>query len=103
MHLAVDTKSELPMAIEVTPAHINDGDVAPQLIEQVKSCTNSKIDFLIMDGVYDQLKNYESAKNIGAQAIIPLNLRNENDSRRNCLQWNPTLFYGVRNDLLGSQ
>ncbi|MEK4874077.1 transposase [Bacillus sp. FSL W8-0102] len=79
MHLSVDTKSELPMAIEVTPAHINDGDVAPQLIEQVKSCTNSKIDFLIMDGGYDQLKNYESAKNIGAQAIIPLNLRNEKE------------------------
>jgi transposase, IS5 family len=79
MHLSVDTKSELPMAIEVTPAHMNDGDVAPQLIEQVNQCVKTKIEYLIMDAGYDQLKNYESAKNIGAQAIIPLNLRNEKE------------------------
>jgi len=79
MHLSVDTASELPMAIKVTPAHVNDGEVAPELIEQVAERTKSKIEFLIMDGGYDQLKNYESAKNIGAQAIIPLNLRNEKE------------------------
>lgn len=32
MHLAVDTFSELPIAVEVTPAHVNDGDVAPDLM-----------------------------------------------------------------------
>lgn len=79
MHLAVDTKSELPMAIEVTPAHVNDGDVAPELIQQVAERTKADINYLLMDGGYDQLKNYESAKNIGAQAIIPLNLRNEKE------------------------
>ncbi|MFC5559579.1 transposase [Ureibacillus thermophilus] len=79
MHLSVDTASELPMAIKVTPAHVNDGEVAPELIEQVAERTKSKIEFLIMDGGYDPLKNYESAKNIGAQAIIPLNLRNEKE------------------------
>ena len=79
MHLSVDTFSELPMAIEVTPAHINDGDIAPSLIEQAKNCTNGDIEYLAMDAGYDQLKNYESAKSIGAQAIIPLNLRNEKE------------------------
>ncbi len=29
LHLAVDTASELPMALSVTPAHVNDGDMAP--------------------------------------------------------------------------
>lgn len=79
MHLSVDTFSELPMAIEVTPAHMNDGDIAPLLIEQAKNCTQGDIEYLVMDAGYDQLKNYESAKSIGAQAIIPLNLRNEKE------------------------
>ncbi|MDT3698107.1 MAG: transposase [Thermincola sp.] len=35
IHLAVDTSSELPLAIEVTPANINDGDIGPTLIEKV--------------------------------------------------------------------
>lgn len=30
-----------------------------------------------MDASYDQSKNYEAAKDAFAQAIIPLNLRNE--------------------------
>ncbi len=28
LHLAVDTTSELPVALSVTPAHVNDGDLA---------------------------------------------------------------------------
>ncbi|MDF9844158.1 transposase [Paenibacillus sp. PastF-1] len=33
LHLAVDTKSELPIALKVTPAHVNDGDEGPTLIK----------------------------------------------------------------------
>ncbi|QCT02404.1 transposase IS4 family protein [Paenibacillus algicola] len=29
LHLAVDTQSELPLALEVTPADVNDGEMAP--------------------------------------------------------------------------
>lgn len=79
MHLCVDTKSELPIAIEVTPAHINDGMVGPSLMKQAKKRTHTHIQYVMMDAGYDQLKNYEAAKNIGAQAIIPLNLRNEKE------------------------
>ena len=35
IHLAVDTVSELPVALEVTPAHINDGDMGPPLLESL--------------------------------------------------------------------
>jgi len=31
LHLAVDTTRELPMALSITPAHVNDGDMAPAL------------------------------------------------------------------------
>jgi transposase len=33
IHLAVDTKSELPVALDVTPAHVNDGDMGPPLTQ----------------------------------------------------------------------
>ncbi|MBN2981045.1 MULTISPECIES: transposase [Cohnella] len=77
IHLAVDTTSELPMALSVTPAHVNDGDMAPILIEQVAAGTQVK--FFMLDAGYDQLKNYEAARNVKAQAIIPMNLRNEKE------------------------
>lgn len=77
IHLAVDTASELPMALSVTPAHVNDGDMAPTLIEQVAAGTQVK--FFMLDAGYDQHKNYEAARNVKAQAIIPMNLRNEKE------------------------
>lgn len=77
IHLAVDTSSELPLALEVTPANINDGDMGPALIEKVVAqIPKGTLEYVIEDSGYDQTKNYEAAKAQGAQAIIPLNLRN---------------------------
>ncbi|WP_366414809.1 transposase [Paenibacillus sp. GP183] len=75
LHLAVDTKSELPIALEVTPAHVNDGEMAPGLIEKVATKSNTR--FFMLDAGYDQMKVYEAARNVKAQAIIPLNPRGE--------------------------
>lgn len=75
LHLAVDTESELPIALKVTPAHVNDGDEGPTLmkrtVERFKPC------FFMLDAGYEQMKNYETARNVKAQAIIPMNPRNE--------------------------
>jgi len=77
IHLAVDTSSELPLALEVTPANIYDGDMGPALIEKIAAqIPEGTLNYVIADSGYDQLKNYEAAKAHGAQAIIPLNLRN---------------------------
>jgi hypothetical protein len=65
------------MALDVTPAHVNDGDLAPKLMEKVAGKT--KVNFFVLDAGYDQLKNYETARNLKAQAIIPMNLRNEKE------------------------
>lgn len=65
------------MALSVTPAHVNDGDQAPTLIKQV--AVGTKVKFFMLDAGYDQLKNYEAARNVKAQAIIPMNLRNEKE------------------------
>lgn len=80
IHLAVDTKSELPVALEVTPAHVNDGDMGPPLVEKIASLGFiDRVRFIIEDAGYDQLKNYQITHYYGAQAIIPLNLRNEKE------------------------
>jgi IS5 family transposase len=80
IHLAVDTKSELPIALEVTPAHVNDGDMGPPLVETIAAQGFiDRVDFIIADACYDQRKNYEIAHRYNAQAIIPLNLRNEKE------------------------
>lgn len=79
IHLAVDTESELPVALEVTPAHVNDGDLGPQLIDEAAAQVQDDLQYVIMDGGYDQHKNYAAARRHGAQAIIPLNLRNEKE------------------------
>ncbi|TDQ40694.1 transposase [Aureibacillus halotolerans] len=76
-HLAVDTASELPVAIEVTPAHITDGEIGPSLVE--KAAQSVSFTYVTGDAGYDQKRNYEVVKAHGAQAIIPLNLRNEKE------------------------
>ncbi|GAB4262399.1 transposase [Thermincola ferriacetica] len=109
IHLAVDTASELPVALEVTPAHINDGDMGPPLIEKVASQeSSSKMSYVIMDAGYDQMKNYEAAKTKGAQAIIPLNLRNEKEppagyssnGTPRCSMGYDMVYWGVDGDFL---
>lgn len=80
LHIAVDAKSECPVAIELTPASIADGDMAIPLIE--KDYRNRKdrpkARYFVMDSGYDQSKIYETVRNTyGGQAIIPLNPRNE--------------------------
>lgn len=79
MHLAVDTHSELPIVVKVTPAHVNDGDMAPDLMSESIEILDTRPEFFIMDAGYDQQKNYEFAYQHSAQAIIPLNLRNEKE------------------------
>ena len=49
----MDTKSELPMAVEVTPAHVNDGDMAPPLMNHVAA--RAKVKFFILDAGYEKL------------------------------------------------
>ena len=76
----MDTESELPTALEVTTASVHDSEVFPDLLqEHVRHFGEKSLKYVIADAGYDQLKCYQSAKNYGAQAIIPLNLRNEKE------------------------
>ena len=77
LHLAVDTESELPLALAVTPAHVNDGEMAPSLIKKVSAETSVR--FFMLDAGYDQMKVYEAARSVKARAIVPLNPRGEKE------------------------
>ncbi|GED15982.1 transposase [Aneurinibacillus migulanus] len=79
IHLAGDTESELPIAADVTPAHVNDGNMGPTLMSKAAEASNTNMKFVMMDAGYDQLKNDQVAHKLKAQAIIPLNVRNEKE------------------------
>lgn len=73
LHLAVDTASELPIAIKVTPANRNDATQAIPLMDEIKNQPK----YYCMDMGYDTKDIYEAARSRQAQAIIPLNRRGE--------------------------
>jgi transposase len=76
LHAAVDTKSELPIALKITPANENDGAHGIDMMNLTKKQIEN-VDYFIMDMGYDIQDIYKTARNSQAQAIIPLNLRNE--------------------------
>nr|WP_284200187.1 transposase [Alicyclobacillus sacchari] len=78
VHLAVDAKSELPIALDVTPANVYDGEMAIPLMKEIHE-RNWRFQFVMMDAGYDQAKNGEAARQYGAQAIIALNKRGEKE------------------------
>ncbi len=53
--------------------------MSPLLIEDHAAKFQDTLKFVMMDAGYDQHKNYEAALSHKAQAIIPLNLRNEKE------------------------
>jgi IS5 family transposase len=71
--------SELPVSLEVTPAHVYDGEMAIPLMKDVAENLGWKFKSVMMDAGYDQVKNYETARSYGAQAIIALNRRGEKE------------------------
>lgn len=79
VHVAVDTKSELPLAIMLSKASKADGEFAVPLMEQIyQRCREQSYDHptkWVMDSGYDWVSIYEHALNNNAQAFIPINKR----------------------------
>jgi len=71
------TSEKVINACNSTPAHVNDGEMAPSLMKRVASINQTQ--YFVLDSGYDQMKVYEAARNVKAQAIIPLNLRGEEE------------------------
>ena len=73
LHLAVDVESGLPTTFTVTPANTADSEQAIPLMELMKY----QPVYYCMDKGYDAIKIYNAVNELGSQAIIPLNKRNE--------------------------
>ena len=108
IHLAVDTASELPVALEVTPAHVYDGEMAIPLVQEVVENYGWKVRYVMMDAGYDQVKNYETVRGYGAQAIVALNKRGEkeppagiaSDGTPRCSMGYDMVYWGADGDRL---
>lgn len=80
VHLTVDCNSELPVAVELTPASRPDGLEALPLVKKTTDPLEEKDypKYWAMDSGYDYKNIYEILYHeYNSQAIIPLNLRNE--------------------------
>jgi len=92
VHIAVDTKSELPIAVRITPASTNDSMIALPLISDINKYYDDIFHtiYYMMDSGYDCQEIYETIhKEYGAQAIIPLNHRGAYDAPQG-LDWDCT-------------
>jgi len=81
VHLAVDTKSELPIAVTVTPANEADCNQALTLVQKVSEVlTGIKCEqptYWAMDSGYDFKRIYKNILfDYNGQAVIPINKRN---------------------------
>lgn len=86
----------------------NDGEIAPGLIEIVATKASTRFIIIMLDAGYAQLKVYETAQNVMAQAIIPLNYREEREPPAGmttnvtlcCSTGFPMTYWGANGDYL---
>jgi IS5 family transposase len=71
LHIAVDAKSELPLAVIVAPANDNEKKHAPALLEKAWMATNGRMKILVADPQYSSRSFRENAYNFGVKAVIP--------------------------------
>lgn len=75
VHIAVDAKSELPLAFTVTPANISDSKEYPKILE-ILAQQGVQPRITLADAGYDSKENYHLTLKYGATPIIAINKRN---------------------------
>ena len=71
LHLAVDAKSELPLAVMVAPANDNEKKHAPELFKKALRATRKRMKLLVADSQYSCRSQRMQAADAGVQAVIP--------------------------------
>lgn len=71
LHVAVDAKSELPLAVIVAPANDNEKKHAPALLKKALAATDGRMKILVADPQYSSKSFREKASNLGVRAVIP--------------------------------
>jgi len=72
VHLAVDTKSEMPLAVVVEPANVNEKKAAPTLLKRtVKRRRKHRVRHVVADSQYSSQAVREEVKRLDAKPVIP--------------------------------
>ena len=71
LHMAVDAKSELPLAVIVAPANDNEKKHAPALFKKALKVTKKKMKLMIADSQYSCKGQREQAAAAGVRSVIP--------------------------------
>jgi IS5 family transposase len=71
LHLAVDAKSELPLAVTVAPANDNEKKHSPELFKKALKATRRKMKLLVADSQYSCRSSREQAADAGVRVVIP--------------------------------
>ncbi|MBM3136349.1 MAG: transposase [Chloroflexi bacterium] len=71
VHRAVDEKTEIITATEVTSGAVNEGHLLPELIERHTENTQSQVEVVVADSQYGTVHNYLECHDRGLKAHIP--------------------------------
>jgi IS5 family transposase len=71
LHVAADTKSELPLAVIVAPANENEKKHASTLLDRTVKATRKRVKILVADSQYSSQKLRDHASANGVRAVIP--------------------------------
>src|SRR5208283_5762701 len=71
LHLAVDAKSELPLAVVVAPANDNEKKHAPALFKEAWKVAGGRTRFMVGDSQFSSKRFREKVSDLGVRAVIP--------------------------------
>jgi len=71
LHVAVDAKTELPIAVIAASANDNEKKHAPALLEKALKATKGRVKLLVADSQYSSRNLRDQASSRGVRAVIP--------------------------------
>jgi transposase len=71
LHVAVDAKSELPIAVIAASANDNEKKHAPAFLEKALKATKSRVKLLVADSQYSSRNLRDQASSRGVRVVIP--------------------------------
>ena len=82
LHVAADSKSELPVAIIVAPANENEKKHASRLFDKALRATEERMNTLVADSQYSSRKLRDETCSHGVRAVIPYPANQRRNERR---------------------
>jgi transposase len=71
LHMAIDAKSELPLAVIVAPANDNEKKHAPVLFRRALKVTKGRMKLMVADSQYSCKSVRDQAAEVGVRVVIP--------------------------------